>query len=115
MASFVSTLTTRMSALQDLIREVGRTEGDDHVIGHLKIGIPHLRRRVKLLHSDFILAIASGLVSCILITGAFAVALLGYQHVGFAAVLFMISMCFLFVALLILSVEVGSAHAYPLT
>jgi hypothetical protein len=115
MASFVSILTTRMSVLQDRIREIGRMEGDDHVIGHVKIDIPHLRHRVKLLHSAFILTIASGVVTCILITGAFAVALLGYQHVGFAAVLFMISMCLLLVVLLILSVEVGSEHVYPLT
>jgi hypothetical protein len=114
MASFVSILTTRMSVLQDRIREIGRMEGDDHVIGHVKIDIPHLRHRVKLLHSAFILTIASGVVTCILITGAFAVALLGYQHVGFAAVLFMISMCLLFAALVILSIEVGSEHAYPL-
>ena len=114
MASFVSILTTRMSTLQDRIREVGRTEGDDHVNGLVKIDIPHLRRRVKLLHGAFILTIASGVVTCTLITGAFAVALLGYQHVGFAAVLFMISMCLLFAALVILSIEVGSEHAYPL-
>ena len=115
MASFVSILTTRMSPLQDRIREVGRTEGDDHVTGHVKIDIPHLRRPMKLLHSAFILATAGGVVTCTLITGAFAVAHPGYQHVGFAAVLFMISMCFLFVALVILSVEVGSEHAYPFT
>jgi hypothetical protein len=54
-------------------------------------------------------------VTCTLIIGAFAVALLGLQHVGFAAVLFMISMLLLFCALVILSVEVSSEHAYPLT
>jgi len=115
MASFVSILTNRMSGLQDRIREVGRTEEDGHVVGHVKSDIPHLRGRVKLLHSAFILTIASGVVTCTLIIGAFAVALLGLQHVGFAAVLFMISMLLLFCALVILSVEVSSEHAYPLT
>jgi hypothetical protein len=114
MASFVSILTNRISGLQDRIREIGRIEGDGHVNGHTAVDLPHLRHRVKLLHKAFVLTIASGVVTCILIIGAFAVALLGFQHVGFAAVLFMISMVLLFCALLLLSVEVASENGNPL-
>ena len=114
MASFVSILTNRMSGLQDRIREIGKIEGDGHVSGHTEVDVPHLRSRVKLLHRAFTLTIASGVVTCVLIIGAFAVALLGFQQVGFAAVLFMISMGLLFCALLLLSFEVASENAYPM-
>ncbi len=112
MASFISILTNRMSGLQDRIREIGKIEDGEHVNGHTAADIPHLRNRARLLHRAFTLTIASGIVTCTLIIGAFTVALLGFQHVGFAAILFMISMALLFCALLLLSFEVASEHNY---
>ena len=114
MASFVSILTNRLSGLQDRIREIGKVEGNGNVNGHTAVDVPHLRNRAKLLHRAFTLTIASGVVTCTLIIGSFAVALLGFQHVGFAATLFMISMVLLFCALLLLSFEVASENAHPM-
>jgi hypothetical protein len=90
-ASFVSILVSRSQDVQRRIRDLKATGGAD---------LDRLKRRAELLHRAVILSIGSGAAAALLIMIAFGAALVGVQHVWFAAGLFIISMFLLLWSLL---------------
>jgi hypothetical protein len=90
-ASFVSILVSRSQDVQRRIRDLKATGGAD---------LDRLKRRAELLHRAVILSIGSGAAAALLIMVAFGAALIGVQHVWFAAGLFIISMFLLLWSLL---------------
>jgi hypothetical protein len=95
----VSILMGRMNAVVDRIRHLNDISDDERVRLHLKSDIPRLRRRLGLLNSAVILALASGVCTSLLLVVSFASAFLRLQHVFGAAVLFFLAVALLGVAL----------------
>jgi magnesium-transporting ATPase (P-type) len=102
---FISILFVRMNTVLDRIRSLNAMPDDDDPFG-LKRDIPRLSRRVSLLHWSTLAAIGAGATVTILIVMAFAFALVGRQHIWSSAVLFVTSLTFVCVSLVILAADV---------
>jgi hypothetical protein len=96
-ASFVSILVSRSQDVQRRIRDLKAADGADP---GRNADLDRLKRRAELLHRAVILSIGSGAAAALLIMVAFGAALIGVQHVWFAAGLFIISMFLLLWSLL---------------
>jgi len=105
-ASFISILFTRMTAVIDRIRSLNSVPERGHDRTRLRADLPRLRRRAKLLNRAILVTIASGAATTILIIFAFASALAGFQHVWLAAILFIISLSLLCVSLALFAADV---------
>jgi hypothetical protein len=108
-ASFVSLLFSRMTNILDRLRSLNAIPDDGHPHSRLKIDIPRLQRRARLMNRAIFLAVCSGIVTAVLIVLAFATAYLGFQHIWGAAILFMISLALLGAALVVFATEVRIA------
>jgi hypothetical protein len=98
-AGFVSILLGRMTAIMDRIRHLNDISDDERTRAHLKSDIPRLRRRLGVLNSAVLLALASGVCTSLLLVVSFASAFLRLQHVFGAAVLFFLAVGLLGAAL----------------
>jgi uncharacterized protein DUF2721 len=92
-AGFVSILMGRMNAVVDRIRHLNDIADDERARVHLKSDLPRLRRRLDLLSSAVLLALASGMCTALLLFVSFASAFLKLQHVFGAAILFFLAPC----------------------
>jgi hypothetical protein len=92
--ALISMLFTRMDVTLNRVRELNAIADTDLARAALKQTIPRLRRRVTLMHRSILLAIFSGIATTLLIITAFAVAILGFQHVWGTAALFMVALTF---------------------
>jgi hypothetical protein len=90
-AGFVSILLGRMTAVMDRIRHLNDIADDERSRAHLKSDIPRLRRRLGVLNSAVLLALARGVCTSLLLVVSFASAFLRLQHVFGAAVLFFLA------------------------
>ena len=105
-ASFISMLFNRLQLVLDRIRAINAIpEHDNRAMLHEDL--PRLKRRIALLHRSIQLAIASGVVTTLLIIMAFAVAFFHSSHVVGSALLFVVSLSFFFASLLVLAREVS--------
>lgn len=104
-ASFISMLFSRMQLVLDRIRTINAIPRTDDR-GALHEDLPRLKRRVRLLHRSIQLAIASGIVTTLLIITAFAVAFFHSSHVVGSALLFIVSLSFFFASLAVLALDV---------
>ena len=66
-ASLVSTLLGRMTAVVERIRNLNDISDDDKSRAHLKLDVPRLRRRAKLLENAAYLALFSGMCTALLL------------------------------------------------
>jgi hypothetical protein len=98
-AGFVSILLGRINAVMDRIRHLNDISDDERVRLHLKSDIPRLQRRLGLLSSAVLLALASGVCTSLPLVVSFASAFLRLQHVFGAAVLFFLAVALLGVSL----------------
>jgi len=105
-ASFISMLFNRMQVVLDRIRLINALP-EAHTRAVLREDLPRLKARIRLLHRSIQLAIASGVVTTMLIILAFAVAFFRSSHVVGSAVLFVVSLSFFFASLLVLAREVS--------
>ena len=108
-ASFVSILFTRMTHILDRLRSLNAIPDEGHARSLLKVDIPRLARRARLMNGAIFLAVCSGIVATLLIVLAFASAYVGIQHVWGAAILFMISLILLGTALVVFALEIRIA------
>src|SRR5262245_55218564 len=108
-ASFVSILFTRMTHILDRLRSLNAVPDEGHARSPLKVDIPRLERRAKLMNRAIFLSVCSGIAATILIVLAFASAFLGIEHIWGAAILFMISLILLGAALVVFAVEIRIA------
>lgn len=108
-ASFVSILFTRMTHILDRLRSLNAIPEEGHSRSSLKVDIPRLARRARLMNRAIFLSVCSGIVATILIVLAFASAYVGIQHIWGAAILFMISLILLGAALVVFAVEIRIA------
>lgn len=105
-ASFISMLFSRIELVLDRIRAINAIPEHD-ARGMLRNDLPRLVRRTLLLHRSIQLAIASGVVTTLLIIMAFAVAFFRSSHIVGSALLFVISLSFFFASLVVLAREVS--------
>ena len=103
---FISILFGRMNTVVDRLRHVNALPADDPARGWMRNDIPRLRRRTRLLHWATVMAICCGATVTVLIVTAFAFALLGWQHMWGSAALFIISLTFFCLSLVVLAVDV---------
>jgi Protein of unknown function (DUF2721) len=108
-ASFVSVLFTRLTNILERIRGLNALPENGHSMSHLRVDLPRLKRRARLVNSAMFSAVVSGVVATILVIFSFASAYLGQQHVFGAGVLFTISLVLLAAALINLAREVRIA------
>ena len=109
-ASFISLLFERVDRVSERLRSFNGNPTDDHGL-HTPAHRAHsetvrLRRRLKYLNRATLLAIFSGIAATLLITLAFATALLSLEHVWGAAILFMVSLTLLCASLIFFAIEV---------
>ena len=105
-ASFISMLFSRMQIVLDRIRAINAIPEQEER-GVLREDLPRLKRRIKLLHLSIQLAIASGIVTTLLIITAFAIAFFHSSHVVGSALLFIVSLSFFFTSLVVLAQDVS--------
>ena len=87
-AGFVSILQGQLTGVVNRIRTLNEIADDDTVRGRLKFDIPNLRRRVRLLRSAVLLALASGFCTALLLLVGFVSAFFRLPHIYGAAFLF---------------------------
>ena len=87
-AGFVSILEGQLTGIVNRIRALNEIADDDIARAHLKSDIPNLRRRVRLLRSAVLLALASGFCTALLLLVGFVSAFFRLQHIYGAAFLF---------------------------
>lgn len=92
--AFISMLFGRMDVTLARIRALNAIADADLAQLPLKQGIPKMKWRIKMMHRSILLAIYSGIATTVLIITAFAVAILGYQHVWGTAALFIVALSF---------------------
>lgn len=104
--SFISMLFARMDVVVSRVRELNGIADDDAARNNLKRDIPRLQWRIKVMHRSIMLAIYSGIATTILIISAFAIAIIGFQHVWGTAALFIIALGFFCASLTLLALDV---------
>lgn len=107
LASFISVIIGRMNGIMERSRMIGAIPEADTRRQHLKADLPRLRRRSALLHRAVLYAVASAIVTIMLICLAFAMAFFGQQHEVGGALLFVIALGFFGAALVYLVREVA--------
>jgi hypothetical protein len=98
-ATFVSILLARMTAITDRIRNLNRIDDNDAARKWLKEDVARLKRRLVLLNQSLFLTVTAGIGIAILLLVGFVVALFGFRHEMGAGVLFIVSLCLLIGAL----------------
>lgn len=92
--AFISMLFGRMDVTLARVRVLNAIADTDLARLPLKQSIPKMKWRIKMMHRSILLAIFSGVTTTVLIITAFAVAILGYQHVWGTAALFIVALGF---------------------
>jgi hypothetical protein len=107
LASFISLVIGRMNGIIERSRMIGAIPDADERRRHLKQDLPRLRRRSVLLHQSIRYAVASAIVTILLICLAFAMAFFGQQHEFGGALLFVIALALFGISLAYLAREVS--------
>ena len=94
-AGFVSILLGRVASILDRIRRLNEIPDDDAARGSLKLDIPRLRRRAKLLNGATHLALASGICTALLLVVGFMSAFFHVKHEYGAGLLFVVAVALL--------------------
>jgi hypothetical protein len=105
-ASFISMLFARISAVAEQLRVMKATSEDNTGTRSDQSDIAVLRARIRRLHGAVLLAITAGIFTTILIIAAFAMALLNIDHVWGSATLFIVSLSFFCASLVLLGQDV---------
>jgi len=105
-ASFISLRFTRLTSILDRLRSLNAAPDEGHPLSSVKIDLPRLKRRARLVNRAIFLSVCSGVAAALLIIVAFASAYLGYEHIWGAAILFIVALGFLCAALVVLASEV---------
>jgi hypothetical protein len=87
-AAFIAVLLNRMTTVLDRIRSLNEIANDDTARAHLKLDIPRLRQRVKLLNSATYFALVSGICTSLLLVVGFVSAFFRLRHEYGAGILF---------------------------
>lgn len=87
-AAFVAVLLSRMANVIDRIRSLNEIGNDDAARAQLKLDIPRLRRRAKLLNSATYFALVSGICTSLLLVVGFVSAFFRLRHEYGAGILF---------------------------
>jgi len=104
--SFIGLLAARLNVIIDRSRSIHSIGDENDTRQNLKVDIPRLKRRAKLLHQAITFAVASAICTTLLIVWSFAAAFVGVAHEAGAALLFIASLCMFAVALVALLREV---------
>jgi hypothetical protein len=91
-SAFISMLSSRIDVVLGRIRELNAIPPDDAGRAYLRQDTVRLSRRLGLLRRSLLLSVAAGVVTTILMILAFALAVLGVQHVWGVAVLFIVAL-----------------------
>lgn len=90
-AGFTSILLGRMTSILDRIRNLNEISDDNASRAHLRSDLPRLRKRLKLLNSATRLALASAVLTCLLLFVAFLSAFMRLPHAYGAGALFAVA------------------------
>ena len=94
-ATFVSILLARMTAITDRIRNLNRIDDNDAARKWLKEDVARLKRRLVVLNQALFLTVTAGIGITILLLVGFVVALFGFRHEMGAGVWLIVSLCLL--------------------
>nr|WP_318608052.1 DUF2721 domain-containing protein [Mesorhizobium sp. BAC0120] len=108
-AGFVSVLFTRLTNILGRIRDLNSLPERDHPKSRLRVDLPRLERRARLVNRAMLYAVMSGVAATMLVIFSFASAYLGRQHVFGAGMLFTLALLLLAAALVTLACEVAMA------
>jgi hypothetical protein len=105
MSAFISMLSSRIDVVLLRIRSLNAIPEEDADRAHLKQDLLRLKRRLVLLRRALLLTISAGLVTTVLIVVAFALAILGVQHVWSVAILFIVALSLFCAAIVIVGLD----------
>jgi hypothetical protein len=112
-ATFVSLLFVRLHRIGDRSTTLAAIDDHDLVKAQSKAGIPHLRRRMRLMARAIQCALISGIFTTFLVIFAFASAALGLDHAYGAAIVFVLALAFFSASLACLWFELRVALREP--
>lgn len=105
-AGFISMLLGRMGSILDRVRLVNSLTDDDPRRTALRQDLPRLLLRVTRLQWAILLSICTGIVTTMLIMGAFLMAFADIHHGELTAVMFIVALGCFFGSLILLAMEV---------
>jgi len=111
-AGFISILIARMTSIVDRIRDLHEIP-DATDRAKLKVDIPRLRHRARLLNNALRLALASGICTSLLLVVGFLCAFVGLQHEYGVGFLFVIALALLGASLFRFAQEVSIGLSEP--
>jgi hypothetical protein len=106
-ASFISLIIGRMNGIIERSRMISAIPVDSGDRAHLKADLPRLRKRSALLHKAIRFAVASAIVTIVLICLAFFTAFFGVRHEVGGALMFVIALSLFGISLSFLAREVS--------
>lgn len=109
MVGLVSLLIVRLNRIVDRCNALTAIADSDPARAPLKATIPSLRHRAQLMIKAIQFAVASGVLTTLLVIISFGSAFLGYSYAYGAAVLFMLALSIFIVSLVYLWTEVRMA------
>ncbi|MDL2400408.1 DUF2721 domain-containing protein [Rhizobium mayense] len=109
-AAFISVLITRMNRIVDRSNFLGALPEDHPGRNNLKLVLPRLKRRARLLNKAIECAVISGICTTVLVILAFASSFLNLRHEYGAAIMFSIALMFFAASLVALLLEVRAAQ-----
>ena len=91
-SGFVAVLMGRMNGIIDRIRSLNAIAEDDAARAPLKVDLPRLKARAKLINLAIFLAVGSAICTTLLVIIAFVSAFLGFRHEPGAGLMFVVAL-----------------------
>ncbi len=105
-AAFVALMLSRMDAVIGRLRQLNAIDDADKSHSRLKLDMPRLERRVRLLHRAIFVGLMSAIAGTVLVISSFLFAFMNVTHVFAASLLFLLSLVLLGISLALFSREI---------
>jgi hypothetical protein len=105
-AAFVALMLARMDGVIVRLRQLNAIDDSDKSHSRLKLDMPRLERRVRLLHRAIFVGLMSAISATMLVISSFIFAFMNVTHVFAASLLFLLSLVLLGVSLSLFAREI---------
>ena len=105
-AGFIAIMFSQMDSVVNCLRQLNAIEETDKGRSRLRLDLPRVEHRVRLLHRAIFMGLLSGIAATLLVIFAFLFAFMNVTHVYSAGVMFLASLGLLAVSLSLFAREV---------
>jgi hypothetical protein len=109
LAGFINLLTGRLNRIIDRIRRINAIAAEDTAHAYLKVDLPRLQRRARLVNSSIYFAVGAAICTTLLLIVAFVFAFFGQRHEVAVGLVFVVALTLMCASLVTLAREVRIA------